>query len=232
MRNEIAALHAKTKGYKYKRDSFRREMDRARALRVPGYVALSGGKDSAVVQSECPDLPAVWSDDKWFLPETEEYINRLRAKGVDVRQIQTNAWHADWFNFSGNEWNGIPEYAKAQGWGLVFLGLRQEESSKRKLHLRGNGPLFLAKSDGFWHCNPIWNWTWRDVWAYIVSESVDYNKAYDKLEAMGVPPERQRIGPFAVERVLGYGQLSLLKRGWPELYQRFAEEYPEARNYT
>ena len=83
-----------------------------------------------------------------------------------------------------------------------------------------------------WHCNPIHDWTWRDVWAYIVSQGLGYNRAYDRLEEMGIEPERQRIGPLAVERALGYGQVAILKRGWPELYNRFVAAHPEASQYT
>lgn len=236
MRNDIAALHARTADYKRKLARAREIV--SRALAVPNavpYVALSGGKDSTVVyalaREQAPDIPAVWSDDEWYLPETLAYIQRLRDAGQDVRQIRTNAIHAPWLTVDG-DWDGIPDYARAQGWGLVFLGLRQDESSARRVHLRTFGALFFAQVDDCWHCNPIHDWTWRDVWAYIVSTGADYNRAYDRLEELGIPPERQRVGPLAVERVLGYGQLAILKRGWPDLFNRFAAKHPEARRYS
>jgi 3'-phosphoadenosine 5'-phosphosulfate sulfotransferase (PAPS reductase)/FAD synthetase len=100
------------------------------------------------------------------------------------------------------------------------------------MHLRTLGPLFFAQSDQFWHCNPIHQWSWKDVWAYIYSNEVDYNRAYDRLDEIGVEPEHQRIGPLAVERVLSFGQLVILKRGWPDLYNKFCDKYPEARLYS
>lgn len=235
-RAEIAALHAMTSGYIRKLDRARDIVSRAlNTPNAPPYVALSGGKDSTVVyalaREQMHNIPAVWSDDEWWLPETMEYIKRMQSSGLDVRQIRTNAHHSDWFEITG-DYNGIPDYARKQGWGLCLLGLRQEESSARRVHLRKFGPLYFATSDDCWHCNPIHDWTWRDVWAYIVSTGADYNKAYDKLEEIGVPPERQRIGPLAVERVLGYGQIAILKRGWPEMYNRFCAAHPEASGYT
>lgn len=234
-RSEIATLHSRTAGYRRKVKRARLVIESALELGVPGYVALSGGKDSTVVHNLImelyPSVPAVWSDDEWYLPETLDYIRRLQDTGLDVRQIRTNAQHAAWFSVQG-DYNGIPDYARKQGLELCFLGLRQEESSVRRIHLRTFGPLFFAKSDGFWHCNPIHDWAWQDVWAYIVSREVDYNRAYDRLEEIGIPPEHQRIGPLAVERVLGYGQLAILKRGWPELFNRFAAAHPEANNYV
>lgn len=235
MRNEIAHLHAQTSNFKYQISQAEKIIARALELEVVPHVALSGGKDSTVVfemvKQRKPDITAVWSDDKWFLPETLEYIQQLQARGDDVRKIRTNAKHTDWFKISG-DWDGIQDYARQHSFGLTFLGLRQEESTERKIHLRKQGALFFAKSDQLWHCNPIHNWTWRDVWAYIVSRELDYNHAYDKLEAMGISPERQRIGPLAVERVLGYGQLAILKQGWPELFNEFVAEFPEASSYT
>ena len=70
------------------------------------------------------------------------------------------------------------------------------------------------------------------MWAYIVSTDLDYNKAYDRLEQLGVDPEHQRIGPLATKSVLRYGQLAILKRGWPDLFNRFAAAHPEALNYV
>jgi 3'-phosphoadenosine 5'-phosphosulfate sulfotransferase (PAPS reductase)/FAD synthetase len=235
MRNESALLYSKMPMFKWRVKNARTIISRALEASAFPYVALSGGKDSTVVFSLVreflPSVPAIWSDDEWFLPETLEYIQRLQSNGLDVRQIRTNAWHAEWLQVKG-DWDGIPDYAKNQGYDAVFLGLRQDESSIRRVHLRKLGPLFLAKKDNVWHCNPIHDWTWQDVWAYIVSNNVDYNKAYDRLEAIGVEPEHQRIGPFAVESVLGYGQLVILKRGWPEMFNRFAAEHPEARAYA
>jgi len=213
----------------------RRLVELALEMGCVPHVAFSGGKDSTVVlelvREQYPTVPAVWSDDEWYLPETGEYMKRIQAGGVDLHHIRTNAWHTDWFQIKG-DWSGIQQYAKVHDWGLTFLGLRQEESAARRLHLRTSGPLFFAQSDDLWHCNPIHDWTWHDVWAYIVDNGLDYNRAYDRLAEIGVPPERQRIGPLAVERVLGYGQIAILKRGWPDLFNRFAAEFPEVRAYV
>ena len=233
-RNEIAALHARTTNFQSKVRSAQRIVQKAFEIDDSRpYVALSGGKDSTVVfdlaRHIMPSISGVWSDDEWWLPETLAYVERLQVAGYDVQQIRTNAHHADWFEVEG-DYDGIPDYASRKGWNLVFLGLRQEESGARRVHLRTFGPLFKTAS-GVWHCNPIHNWTWRDVWAYIVSRGIDYNRAYDRLEVIGVEPQYQRIGPFAVERALGFGQLAILKKGWPDLYNKFCQAHPEARSY-
>ena len=52
------------------------------------------------------------------------------------------------------------------------------------------------------------------------------------MRALGWAERDQRIGPFAVEAVVAYGQLARLREGWPEVFARFAARYPEARRYA
>ncbi len=226
----MSLLHARTRQHQYRVRQACQIIAQARAACPSWYVALSGGKDSTVVLDLVGDVTAVFSDDEWWLPETEDYIKRI-SQVRDMRWIRTNAHHTDWFEPRG-DWDGIPYYAREQGWRGVYLGLREDESSARRVHLRTRGPLYYAKGAASWHCNPIAKWSALDVWAYIHDNNLDYNRAYDVLAGMDIPLERQRIGPFAVERALGYGQLAILKRGWPELYNRFVEKYPQASAYV
>jgi len=235
-RNDAAEIHATTRTFERRLESAREVIARAHEVRALPIVALSGGKDSTVVldlvREIASDIPAVWSDDVYYLPETGEYVERLK-RSVNVHHIRTNAQHTPWFKVEGQDWDDIDHYVKKRfGAGMTFLGLRKEESAARRIWLCKFGPLHFAVSRDMWVCNPIWNWSWRDVWAYIVSRGLDYNRAYDRLEALGIQPEHQRIGPFAVERVLWTGQLSLLKRGWPEEFARFARDFPEANTYV
>lgn len=226
----LAALaHAMTRRFERKAESARAVVREAMS-KGPAYVALSGGKDStavlALVREANPDVPAVWADDVFFLPETAEYM----AGVPGLRRIQTNARHCDWFTTLG-EWDGIPDYARSQDWYVTFLGLRMGENARRRQHLRHRGPLFFCQEDDFWHANPIWDWSALDVWAFIHTWGVEYNRAYDRLEQIGVPLERQRIGPYACERALGQGQLAILRRGWPDEFRRFCDAHPEARHH-
>ena len=198
------------------------------------YIAFSTGKDSTVVlhlvRGIRPDTIAIYGDDEWLLPESES----LLSETPNVRRIKMRVQHADWFI----AWNGedcaepSPTWAADMGFDGVFLGLRTEENVRRKLLIRQRGATFYVERRKMWLCNPIAAWTTQDVWTYILSNEISYNRAYDVLQRIGVPLDQQRIGPLANERVLGRGQLALLKRGWPDLFNRFAATHPEARAYV
>ena len=228
---EIAKLWCRTKHYQSKLAQSRQVVREALETKLKYYIAVSGGKDSTVVynlvkeQSDC--IFGVWSDEEFYLPETKEYIDSLD----NVHQVRDNQPHCKWFKTEG-DYERMPDYPYSLGCRLAFIGLRKQENSRRRIYLNKNGMLHYVKKYDQWSCNPIANWTWEDVWTYIHSNKLDYNRAYDVLDRIGIHPGKQRIGPFANRLALGYGQLAILKRGWPNEFNRFAAKYPEARSYV
>ena len=197
------------------------------------YVSFSGGKDSSVllhlVRAIEPSVAALYGDDEWELPETTELIGKTRCVRVRSRQEHT-PWFTSWEEGAEAE-RGLAWWAEAEGYDGAAVAIRAEESGARKTHLRVFGTGFATKDFG-WRCYPLAWWRLEDVWAYLVSRDVPYNRAYDRLSKIGVPAREQRIGPLATERALSYGQLAILKRGWPELYERFATQHPQAKGYV
>lgn len=245
-RKDSALLHARTRGFSHRLSVARGIVLDALNACPSWYISLSGGKDSicvlSLVRDVAPDTPAQHSARQWALPETTAYLTRTpHLRYVAYLGFDGTNWAKSWESqeqaeamYSGIKWleenseittRGAPERG-------VFLGLRCDEAGYRKLNLRTLGPLYDCKKTGKWHCNPISEWSTMDVWAYIYSCGIDYNAAYDRLEELGIEIDRQRIGPLAVESVIGYGQMVMLKRGWPELWNRYANAHPEARQYA
>lgn len=209
------------------------------------YVSFSGGKCSTAMlemaREQAPDAVAVFSNDEWNYPETLELVDATENVARIASTVVHDGWdHDGWFVTWPDGPIGLPEdttwvdattgegiqtYARQKGYDGAGIGLRREESRGRRDHIDCYGTMFWGKKDQVWRCYPLAHWKTRDVWALIVSRDLHYNRAYDRLTAMGVPLEHQRIGPFN-------RGIPLLKRGWPDLWGRFAARYPEARRYT
>lgn len=236
-------LWAQMPEHKTKLASARRIVAEALAISTSWYVAFSTGKDStavlALVREQAPETVAQHSRHQWMLPESVAYLASVPGvRQVAYQDFDGTTWAQRWDSQAAAEevgaiWLAADQVAtRGAPEDGVFLGLRAEESAARKVHLRALGVLHRNQETGKWQCNPIAWWTVQDVWAYIVSNGVPYNTAYDRLSEIGVLLMQQRIGPLAVERVLGYGQLATLKRGWPDLYNCYVARYPEASAYV
>lgn len=241
----IAGLHARLPQFKLKEAKALATITAwSTPLKQP-YVAFSTGKDSTVVldlvRRLAPKAVAIHNDHEWYLPETLEVLRNT----PNIRRVARSVWHAEGFTSwrekpdavpEGIEWSDTADlrgtWAPAQGFDGAAVGIRAGENSYRRIHIRKYGDLFFVKQYRVWHCYPIAWWTTLDVWAYILSRGLLYNRAYDKMDEAGIPLEQQRIGPLAVERVLGRGQIALLKRLWPETYRAFIAAYPEMSTYV
>lgn len=184
---------------------------------------------------------AIHGDEEYLLPETDAYLRRV----PNLRRFARTLQHASFFtSYASGKPDDLPEgvewvegsisrdWAPAHGFDGVFVGLRADENGYRRVHIKSRGTCFFSQSRGLWQCYPLAWWSDLDVWGYIVSRGIDYNAAYDRLAEIGVPLKRRRIGPFANERALGHGQIAILRRGWPDEFERFALRHPEARQYA
>lgn len=186
------------------------------------YVSISGGKDSTVVHALCPsELRRVHHDDEFCLFVTRQYLSTI----PNLITLKTESTHTDWFVTNAGD-NDLDNFY----FDGCFLGLRAEENSYRRKHLANYGLIYESKGRIF--CNPIAWWKTEDVWAHLLSNNIRYNSAYDIMRSKGIKPERQRIGPFANDRAVGYGQLQILKRCFPHDFNIFCAKYPKARAYV
>lgn len=198
------------------------------------YLAFSGGIDSTAVLTICelvrPGIPVCWSDDELELPETVAYMALMhQAAGAQYQAFQGGATHAGWFV----PWTDVPCWrdplpgtipARSSLWhiehdyDLVLLGTRMDESRRRRDWLLQSGPTY-GGSTITRRCCPIWDWSKDDVWALIAGQGVPYNAAYDRMEALGIPRKRQRVGPMPL------APRQQLADGWPAILARLEARY-------
>lgn len=228
---------------RYRLRATQRRVDRARAEIAEAlhviphpYLAFSGGKDSlvtlALVREQRPHIPVIWSDDELEYPEQPAYVAGLAALwGLNLTVTLGHARHGGWFDPWQQEpyWReplpgalrvneNLETWAPRQGYGGTILGLRRQESAKRRTYMRARGTLHDTVATG-WRCNPIADWSVDDVWALIAGWDLPYNPVYDRLAAAGVPRPQQRVGPLPLTP--GW----ILQAAYPQLLHDLVARY-------
>jgi len=151
------------------------------------YVAYSGGKDSLsmlhLVLQQNPDATVVhWDYGPYFMPREIEKQIIKNAEKIGARNIIVKTSHLykklgrKARNVLGRHFLGrvVPELAR-KGYDCCFLGLRAEESSKRKRRTK----TFFETTRVMTNIFPLAKWRWLDTWAYIITRNLPYPKIYD-----------------------------------------------------
>lgn len=243
MRAEINLL-AQLRRWQYKAGRAIQTITRALDIDCHWTVSFSGGKDSTVLLDLAlrvrPDMDIIWFDDGWDYPETIQFLRsteeRLGRKITRVSvPVSSRFWRKE-IPYGGDD----PSYDHTcdcdyatwlKEYDGALIGMRREESKKRDMTLGYRGETYYQRTLGHWHCNPLAAWKWEDIWGYIAGRSLDYNPVYDKLYALGTGLDRSRVGPLTAWMVYHIGALATLKRGWPDLYNRFIAAHPAAGVY-
>lgn len=158
------------------------------------YIAYSGGKDSLVMTHltllQNPNI-LVWHWDygPYFVPREIENEIEYIAKTIGTREYEVDtspeyrkgrvetAVKIDRRAIYGRI---IPEM-KNRGINASFIGLRSEESTKRKLRTKNT---YEKTVPGMTMVFPIRGLTVRDIWAYIVSNNLPYCSHYDRYSEL------------------------------------------------
>lgn len=168
-----------------------------------------------MVLAEKPDIMVLhWDYGPYYIPRWLEKEFLENAKKIGAKNIRVETSHEyirlgrKAVNVLGREYLGrlIPELSK-DGYDLVFVGLRKEESLKRKRRIENNRSITEIPE-----CWPVADWSWRDVWAYIFSHDLPYASIYNiyapvvgwenaRLTTF-FDPEFDKIGASSVDGVL------------------------------
>jgi len=208
------------------------------------YIAYSTGKDStcvaALVWEQAPDVQGVYFDAQCAFPESEELLDRMGQRVLRwpcepfldtlERVGGPTAEGCERETMRSTVYRPLKSLLAAHHYDGFVMGLRSEESTYRAMMARHYGPLFWQKRDEIWECNPILEWSWRDVWAFIIANNLDYNEAYDYMDEM--PLRKRRISYWAGETSHTHGRWAWLRRRYPDLWAQYVARFPEVTQYT
>lgn len=223
------------------------------------YISLSFGKDSIpmadLILTNYPDTPVIYcycgEFDEW--PDTE----RVKRKFLDIHQncnfhqvngpsiiefykrlgyvyiqdLETNPEAAKiQREYGASLEKAVVSKARELGCDGAFIGMRKNESINRARLFAMRSEVYFTESRQMWTCCPIAQWSARDVWAYIVQKNLPWNELYDKHPE---GREKARNGAmFGTRSDTFTGRLSMMRRMYPEWWNRFLQQFPEIAERT
>jgi 3'-phosphoadenosine 5'-phosphosulfate sulfotransferase (PAPS reductase)/FAD synthetase len=174
-------------------------------------VAYSGGKDSTVMLRLAlqidPDVQVFhWDQGPQLMPRDvqEEILANARALGAKNLLVETwKGSEAEDMRVNPEKWRTahmihylvLNRIRRQQAWDFQFVGLRKDEGCKRTA---------VCKHPRRGEVYPLADWSYLDVWAYIVSLGLPYPRAYD-LYAPLLGWDRARFVNFFSMRFESFG---------------------------
>ena len=143
------------------------------------YVSFSGGKDSTVlthlaliINRNIPIWHWDYGDDLMPRPIEQEVLNNLKSLGaVNIIVNKRTGSGADTNSGYEQFFGQIKKNKEEYGWDMGLIGVRREESVRRKNKYTS----YFQDND----CYPLLDWTSNDIWAYICSNDLKYPSIYD-----------------------------------------------------
>jgi len=190
----------------------------------PAVVAVSGGKDSVamahLVSLQC--RPAIlWNDSGLELPESGAVVRALAdLLGLPLVVARGNATEEGATDESAIR---APSRAalRAIGARVEFVGLRAEESRRRRMVIAKYGPHHVSPS---WGCGVAWpmrRWRAADSLAYIEENGLPLHPAY--RDTIWARREDVRTSWAYDEDRISVGEAEIVRRKYPELFRKLRE---------
>lgn len=81
--------------------------------------------------------------------------------------------------------------------------------------------------------SPVWDWRAADdVCAHLERNHIPVNPVYAQLRHLGAPDYPLRVSVVVDANSRGYGRITRLRHGWPDLFDRLVQELPRLRELT
>jgi 3'-phosphoadenosine 5'-phosphosulfate sulfotransferase (PAPS reductase)/FAD synthetase len=194
------------------------------------YVSCSFGKDSSVLAHAAalarPGIPILMVDPgvptHWLASERNTWLAYAREKGWNLKLFPWDKWNSKWnygVNLHKSMFSDLIDYAKAKGLTTRLMGMRVQESQKRRMSFARLG-MDAVLRDGTRRILPLALWKTDHVWAYIIKHSLPWLEIYD------------RAGPDARNGLVGLsgvhnGRMAYLKMYFPDAWKLARELFTD-----
>lgn len=249
---EVYLLHAQS-------NSFKRRLAATREFLYPilnngqkRLISWSGGKDSTVlihlINSIEPTISASQIDDSDY-PNLLEYVIGTADKFDWKVEVITPPFSIlallKTFDFTEeNLVNGnlasdafydlMNKYVADTQTELQFWGLRKQESRGRYHNLTRRGKYYYNQTTKSHICNPLADWTAKDIFAYLFLYEIDIFEVYFKTKFVG-SPEFIRLDwmvPIHTSSQRNRAGYQWLQYYYPELFDLLREINPKVNCYV
>lgn len=151
-----------------------------------------------------------WGDgEKWVREKNPLAIHSINKK-YPKRFYKFNLWVGQ-------------NLAKLQGKSVSIIGLRAEESPSRRFVMFGedNELFWLRRKKEPHKAYPLIDWSYTDVWKFLIENNLKYNKIYDKMYMLGLNLRTMRVSNLIHEKA--YRCLGELQELEPETYDKLEQ---------
>lgn len=248
---DMYLIHSKSRSFQKKVDEALGIIEEFVSIGSKNYCTLSGGKDSSVlthlVSSIDNSIPVLSEKDDLDFPGEVKFVSEfcslcdvnLHIVTPDVLLFDllvnydfTDDLHSQGTRFSEKYFYGLLRSFKCSGnYKGVFLGLRSEESKGRRINGKINGPIYYNKRWKQLVCQPLINWSGKDVFAYLFSNSLPILPIYFQT-AFHDSPEEIRKSWIIPSGESQRGKAVWLRHYYPDLYAKLMSVNPKIRCYV
>lgn len=194
-------LHAELEDYRARIQAARHFITEALERAEKPYISYSGGKDSLVMlHMALQAFPEVlvwhWDYGSHYMPrELEaEILKNAHETGARNIHVDTSKKYDAGRSPKNILFPALFGYIQprmiSDGYDMVCIGLRAEESKRRKAKTASG-----YREGKLRECYPVYQLTTSDIWAYIVTNNLPYCSHYDRYGALlGI--EQVRMSTF------------------------------------
>lgn len=151
----------------------------------------------------------------WAWGDNEEWVREKHPLAI---QKLENKYPKRFYKF--NLWVAQQNRRKFDGNFVSIIGLRAEESPDRRFVMFGeDSDLFWLRRKNEPHkAYPIIDWSYTDIWKYLIENNLPYNKIYDKMYMLGGNLRSFRVSNLVHEKA--FRCLTDLQELEPETYDK------------